>query len=414
MSILPIIAKKLTKHPHIKYQLKNVYQYLGNILSDKKSNPPNVEQISGDMNEHLFGYYDKSPWDADGNRIVYLRVNDAHKHPVSAHPADIILKNISTNEEKVIGQTRSWNVQQGCMLQWLGPDYKERIIYNDFRDGRYCSVILTINSGREKILPLPVYSVSQDGSTALTLDFSRLNTFRPGYGYMNLPDKTADQMCPDSPSIWRLNLNSEEIQPLFTYQNLFWINTRKDMVYAHHKVNHIMINPSSDRFMFLHRWILNGVKYDRLVTADLNGENLYILLDDNMVSHCNWKDDNTIIAWANTHEYGYHYYLLTDKSQEKHIFGEEILQVDGHPSCSPDGKYMITDTYPDFKRKQSLILCNLETNEITTIAQIYSNIKYINNTRCDLHPRWKRDSTEICFDGAQGKYRQVYSIKLKT
>ncbi|HEX9062339.1 MAG TPA: hypothetical protein VF941_19380, partial [Clostridia bacterium] len=133
---------------------------------------------------------------------------------------------------------------------------------------------------------------------------------------------------------------------------------------------------------------------------------------DNMVSHCNWKNDNTIIAWANTHAYGNHYYVLTDKSKDKHIFGDKQLTVDGHPSYSPDGKFMITDTYPDFRRKQSLILCNLETGEITSIAKVYARIKYTNDTRCDLHPRWKRDSTEICFDGAQEKYRQVYTLKI--
>jgi Tol biopolymer transport system component len=164
--------------------------------------------------------------------------------------------------------------------------------------------------------------------------------------------------------------------------------------------------------MFLHRWILNGVKYDRLLTANIDGEDLHVLLDDDMVSHCNWKDDNTIIAWANTHKFGNHYYILDDKSDHKKIFGKDRLIVDGHPSFSPDGKYMITDTYPNFKRKQKLILCDLENEKIVTLAEIYANIKYKNETRCDLHPRWKRDSSEICFDGAQKKYRQVYRLKI--
>lgn len=413
MSILRKIANKLTKHPQIKRWLKNAYQYIGNILSDRRSFPSDIKQISGNMSEHMFGYYDKSPWDASGSSMIYLRVAGADKYAASTQFADIILKNLSTNEEKVLAKTITWNTQQGCMLQWLGPDYNTRIIYNDFRNGKYCSVILTISSGEEEILPLPIYSVSQEGTFALTLDFSRLNTYRPGYGYLNTPDNTANKRCPDTTCIWRLNLLTKEIEPFFTYRDLFRLNTRIDMMHAFHKVNHIMINPSADRFMFLHRWILNGVKYDRLVTANANGKNLYVLLDDNMVSHCNWKNNNTIIAWANTHEDGLHYYLLTDKSQEKHIFGDKVLKVEGHPSYSPNGKFMITDTYPSFNRKQSLLLCDLETEKITKIAQVYANIGYRNENRCDLHPRWKRDSTEICFDGAIGKYRQVYTLKIK-
>jgi len=382
MPILHTIANKLTKHPQIKYWLKNMYQHIGNILSDNKTVPSNIKQISGNCSEHLFGYYDKSPWDTAGDRMIYLRITGASRYAASNRPADIILKTISTDKETVIAQTCAWNVQQGCMLQWLGPEFNDRVIYNDFRDGKYCSVILTISSREEKILPLPVYSVSESGTYALTLDFSRLNSFRPGYGYINLPDPTVDEMCPNSTCIWRLNLTNQEIKPLFTYKDLFEINTRSDMVSAYHKVNHIMINPSSDRFMFLHRWILNGVKYDRLITADLNGKDLYVLLDDNMVSHCNWKNNDTIITWANTHKFGTHYYLLTDKSDKKHTFEVNELKVDGHPSYSPDGKFLITDTYPDYRRKQSLILCNPETREAACIAHVYASITYNNATWC--------------------------------
>ena len=39
---------------------------------------------------------------------------------------------------KIIAETRAWNVQQSCMLQWLGPDYKNRILFNDYRDKKIC------------------------------------------------------------------------------------------------------------------------------------------------------------------------------------------------------------------------------------------------------------------------------------
>lgn len=182
---------------------------------------------------------------------------------------------------------------------------------------------------------------------------------------------------------------------------------------AYHKVNHIMISPNADKFMFLHRWIINGIKYDRLLTSDINGENLFNLLDEDMVSHSNWKDNDTIITWANTYENGNHYYILKDKTKERKIFCEKELIVDGHPSYSPDKKWIVTDTYPNFKRKQYLYLINIQTEEVKIIGQIYSNLNYKNETRCDLHPRWKRDSSEICFDGAQSKFRQIYTLRIE-
>ena len=58
---------------------------------------------------------------------------------------------------------------------------------------------------------------------------------------------------------------------------------------AEHKVNHIMLNPSGERFMVLHRWFVGHRKYTRLVTVDVDGSKMYNLSDDDMVSHCYWK-----------------------------------------------------------------------------------------------------------------------------
>ena len=82
------------------------------------------------------------------------------------------------------------------MMQWLGPDFDHEIIYNDFRDGKFCSVILDVFSGAERVLAMPVYSVAADGSFALTLDFSRLHRLRPGYGYSNIQEASASQKLP--------------------------------------------------------------------------------------------------------------------------------------------------------------------------------------------------------------------------
>lgn len=406
------IANKLSKYPKIKRYLKNAYQNIGGIISNRKTFPSNINLISNPRKEHLFGYYDKSPWNMNGDKIIYLEVSNANKEYVSLKKANIILKNLITNEKKIVGNTSTWNVQQGAMLQWLGPDFNTKIIYNDFRNKKYCSIILNIETLEEKVIDFPVYSVAKNGEIAISLDFSRLNTFRPGYGYCNIEDKTKNEFCPNKTCIWKVDLRSNKITELYDYKTLVNFENRDIMKEAYHKINHIMISPNSDKFMFLHRWIKNGIKYDRLLTSKIDGTELFNLLDEDMVSHSNWKDNNTIITWANTYAKGQHYYILKDKSKERKIFCENILNRDGHPSYSPDGKWLITDTYPDLKRKQFLYLINLKTNEAMKIAEIYSNISYKNETRCDLHPRWKPDSSEICFDGAQLKYRQIYTLKI--
>ena len=78
------------------------------------------------------------------------------------------------------------------MLQWI-PGSQSEILWND-RDGdHYCCHILDVHSGNVRTIPHPIYTLSPDGKTGLSLDFSRLNDVRPGYGYVGIPDPNADQ-----------------------------------------------------------------------------------------------------------------------------------------------------------------------------------------------------------------------------
>lgn len=413
MSAIRLLAKKLTRFPRLKRTMKNVYAFTGNILSDKKTEMPGLVQISSNGRDHNFGYYDKSPWSKDQKYMIYLAPENAGKEYVSQKSTPIILYDRMSGEETILARTHVWNSQQGCMLQWLGPDFSSRILFNDFREGRYCSVVYNLENGTETVLQRPVYTVSADGKIAITLDFSRLNTFRPGYGYSNLKDSTSHEMYPDMPCMWKLDIENNTVEELpFTYKTLSEWKPQESMKSGYHKVNHIMLNPSATRFMFIHRWIVDGVTYHRLITCDINGNEMYLLLDDGMVSHNNWKNDKTIISYCYSVNDGAAYHVLHDMSQEREVIGKNILTIDGHPSYSPDGKYIITDTYPDWKRKQHLFLIRVSDGRIKKIGSIYSNIRYLNETRCDLHPRWNYDSKEICFDGAEGEYRQVYVLKV--
>lgn len=407
------IAYQLRKLPWLKKHLKDLYQFTGNIISDKqtKTRYP-IQRISDSDTEHLFGYYDKSPWNNNESKIIYLSATGAYKQVAPSEKAHIILHDIKTDKKKTIADTKTWNIQQGCMLQWLG-DSNDTIIFNDINHDKYVSRILNTETMQERIIDAPIYSLSKDGKTALTLDFSRLHRLRPGYGYSNLEDRSKNQALPDGYCIWNIDIGASKIKGILTYRQLYEFQYDDSMKDAEHKVNHIMINPKGNRFMFLHRWIKKGVKKTRLLTADIDGNNLFCLLNDDMVSHCNWKNDNTILCWAHKNGLGNHYYLLKDQSDELQLIAPDELTVDGHPSYSPDGKYFVTDTYPDFHRKQFLYLYDLDTKKVKELAAIHANIKYRNDCRCDLHPRWNHSCDKICFDAACDDKRQVYIIDLK-
>jgi len=421
MSIEQKINYQLNKYPHIKKGIKRVYQLVMYTLSKKLKCEGEVMRVSPDdsSGEYFFGYYDKSPWDFTGRYMLCMKAKDTWSEPDPLGEAEIlIIDTYDGNSYRKIATTHTWNVQQGCMAQWLGPDFSSKIIYNDLRGGRYCSVILDLESGKERVMNMPVYTVSSDGKTALSVDFSRLHSLRLGYGYSALPDTTKGVALPQGTAIWAMDIETGNIKEMLKYTDFSNFQPRPEMKEAGsvHKVNHLMISPNGKRFMVLYRWFCGQRKYTRLITCNVDGTDMYLLNDDDMVSHCYWKDDEHIIAFENKRDGGPGYYLMQDKTQEyQHLWPQ--LNGDGHPSyCPTDNHLVVTDSYPNRARVADVKIVmdtDPQGNEMKIIAKVFAPFKYDNDTRCDLHPRWKRDGSAICFDSVYEGHRGLYVVNLK-
>ena len=401
--------------PFIKHTAKRMYHLVSYALSSEKfRSEGNVIRVTPDDGfEYYYGYYDKSPWDATGRYMIAIKVKQAYKSVAPKEPGEVVLVDtLDGNNILRVGTTHSWNVQQSCMAQWLGPDFKSRLIFNDYRDGHYCSIIFNVEQMQEeRVLPRPVYDVARDGSFALSLDFNRLHRMRPGYGYSNEPDRTKGTLCPDECCIWKMDIPTGKVTELFKYTDMAAFEPDESMTGAEHKVNHLMISPSGKRFMVLHRWFKNGRKHTRLVTCNIDKTEMYNLSDDVFVSHCYWKNDEEILSFLRKKASGDHYYLMKDKTQDYRLLWPE-LNTDGHCSYSPDGEYIITDTYPNRKRLASVYLCK-EDGYCQRIARVFAPFRYDFDCRCDLHPRWSRDGMKVCIDSVHEGRRALYVIPIE-
>jgi hypothetical protein len=361
--------------------------------------------------EHFFGYYDKSPWNNTGRYILTIQVPLSGRHPLPNEVAIVgYVDTEDSNKFFPIDKTKTWNLQQGCMLQWLGPNFSDKVIYNDELNGKYVSCIYNITTNKKRILERPIYSVSKDGKWALSLNFSRLHRLRPGYGYSNLVDNTEGILYPENDGIWLLDIEKNISRLIISVADIVKIGWNNTMDSVEHKFNHLEISPDGKRFMFLHRWKKNNIRYSRLFTANLDGTEIYCVADDQMVSHSCWKNNNQILSWARKEGFGDNYYLFTDKSEKFEIIGKGILNEDGHPSYSPDGRYILTDTYPDKTRMRSLIIYDTYTNKKYVLGKYFAPFKYDEEVRCDLHPRWNRNGSKICFDSVHDGKRGQYII----
>jgi len=415
-----LIAKILDRYPDLKLRVKYLYQHFNYLVhaSESKLRIYLFENLAivGVLNKGkanlfnnvFFGYYDKSPWSFDMKYYLVHIFNEKEKDKVSVGIYDC-----ETSELAILDQSPAFNFQQGAILRWLNnKDYL--IIYNTVVDGDLVAKVKDIISGKERIIPMPVQTVNKDGTEALTLNYKRLDKIRPEYGYKVKVNNFSSDMPYEEDGIWRIDLATGKYELIISLADLMSIEHRKEMDKAQHKINHIMYSPSGRRFVFMHRWIGSHGKFSRLYVANSDGSNLKILADDRMVSHYSWRDDNFLLAYARKEPIGDKYFLINVNTSEFQVVGNEVLDIygDGHPSYSPDGRWIVTDTYPDKARLGYLILYDTTTNNAQIIGKFFSPWKFDGYYRCDLHPRWSPDGTKISIDSAHEGFRNSYIIDI--
>ncbi|MBD3183817.1 hypothetical protein GF312_16150 [Candidatus Poribacteria bacterium] len=374
---------------------------------------PQIVPVTQGTKHHFFGYYDKFPWDITGRYMLGLAVEFMDRPPEPDDTAEIgLIDREDENKWKTIAETHAWNWQQGTMLQWM-PDAPDRlIIYNDRVGDVFISVIRDIHTGESKTLPLPIYALSRDGKFAVSVNFSRIHQMRQGYGYPGLPLPDEDELHPEYDGIYLLNLESGDYKLIISLAQIVEIRHKASMEGVKHWFNHLQFNHDSSRFLFLHRWRRQEGRghWTRLFTANPDGSEIHCVADHDMVSHFDWQDNKHILAWATQHDIGDRYFVFTDGTDEKQIIGEGVLTTDGHCSYSPDGQWILTDTYPDREHKRTLILYRLADGKRIDIGRFYAPPKLRGEIRCDLHPRWSRDGQQVCIDSAHENHRHMYVL----
>jgi len=384
---------------------------------------------------YFFGYYDVPAADARGRHLCH-KVTFRDRFPTAQDVALLGYVELPAPERSntkatrevfsVFGQTTAWNFQQGAMLQWLGGQ-PDTCVYNVFENGRFASCVHNVETGKCRLLPLPVANVSRDGTKALCINMSRVYDFRPGYGYEELPDPFAAEAAPEADGVWIMSMDTGEHRLILSYAELVDFALGEGALEEPKKVvvNHITFNFSAQRFMFLLRTFPDrpGLGWETLLmTAAVDGSDLRLHPTWGMASHYHWRNDEELLIWMHIGpERKAGLVLLNDRSGRRELVDEAFFTWDGHCSYSPDGQWILYDGYPDGSTPDYmrwLGIYSLEQRKGFTLGRFRSEPLYRETAegpdwsfvdlRCDLHPRWMPNGTSVTFDSIHEGYRGIY------
>jgi len=372
-----------------------------------------VVPVTSGPKSHFFGYYDKCPWDETGRYLLGMETDLTTEAPGAGDTAVVGLIDTANDcSWQPLAKTTAWNWQMGSRLHWLPTAPTRRIVCNARQGKQFVAVLRDVFTGDETCLSRPVYDVTRDGKVAYTLNFSRLAAYRPGYGYAGVPDASAEELRPDDDGIWRMDLETGQERLLVSYAAMASFEPVPSMAGVAHWFNHIMINPSGTRLFFYHRWrkMEGQIKswHTRLVTIDPDGSRPFVIPGLNRVSHYDWRDDRHILLTAYLPGATcYSHVLVADQTGERRVLGADLLRENGHCSYSPNREWILTDTYPDADSRSTLLLFRPRDETRIEVGRFWSPPAFTGEARCDLHPRWNRDGTRVCFDSPCQGHRQM-------
>lgn len=408
-----IIYNIVKDNTTLKHSVKKIYQSLFLIIKPKKVQC-DYELIVA--KGYFFGFHDKSPWSTNNSYILAHKIDDTfHDMPQKNNEIKLGYFTDKNLEEFItIGSTKCWNWQQGSMLQWLGN--KELIIYNYWDGNKTISNIVDLQGEPVKTIPFPTGAASQNGRFIASYDFERLNIGMYGYGYAN-ESVLIESTNTDIPKNSGFIIYDLENNITVSKSSIFSINEflkERKLLGGYLFVTHFLFSPNNKRVLFLLRSYKKGRRLvSRMISCNIDGSDLHVFQTGNMVSHISWVNDDKVLAYCSDIIEKDGYYLFTDRCDDYQNIGKEYYSYDGHPQYSKANNSFITDSYPNRRRLQELSIYNFDSNIKSIIGRFYSPINYINELRCDLHPRWDREGKKICFDTTYTGQRTLCVVEIE-
>lgn len=382
---------------------------------------PPVQRVTDGPMHHFVGYYDKCCWNGSGRYILAHEASFRDRNPTGDDPLTLGVIDLEAgNAFKPMSETRAWNWQQACMSRWLPPREEHTFIYNDIVGEHYGAIEFDMQTGATRALPWPIYDLSRDGRHATSMNFERITFTRPGYGYFSqMPDPFGDKCHPDGDGLYIIDLQQPKRDMIFSLAEAATIGGVRPPADQKAWFNCMKFNPSATRILFLHRWASRAIAghagfVTRMLTINPDGSNPAVILEGLKISHFDWYDDTHILVWLESPERGIHNYcMVADPAGELRKVGEGHFDRDGHCNLSPDRRWMVTDTYPQGPRhEQPLMLYDMKRNRRIDLGAFPALEVPDDSMRCDLHTRWNRDGTQLCFDSTHEGSRQVYTVDI--
>ena len=362
------------------------------LFKKKKVEFKNKFILVSDKDSDIFlGYYDINNFSNDQQKILF------HQKPKSEKYINISVYDYKKKDIKILDQSFAWSWQLGSRLKWLTD--KELIFNNVDSNKNLICKSLNIENRSFKNFSFPFFSISKNNRFAATLNFKKLETCRPGYGYSFSQQNFKD----DENFLYIWDLKTNEILKVYN-ENFFDDNLKK--FFKEYYFNHISWSPNNQNFIL---YAIDRFSRSNKLIFFQNLEKYEILNNVEIISHHEWINENEILFFGKIEKFkSFFRYNLKNKKFVKLNFN--LSNHDGHPHTS-DGNLFVIDTYPNQFQQRYLYTFDLKLNELKVLGNAYNNFYLTNGKKCDFHPKISKNNELILIDTSHNLKREFLILE---
>lgn len=384
-------------------------------------------------------FFDTSPFSPSGRYLAAFRFPRETHSLRPGEPGEVVLIDLLTGGERVVAQSRGYEMQLGANVQWGQTDHE--LYFNDVDPETWTAFAIQLDpaTGVSRRLGGTVFMVSPDGKQLAS--YNLINSIRAQVGYGVIIPESA--MPPrnigpvDSDGVELTNIATGLVRRIVSIRDIY---TRSVPSLATSNPNdfeyycfQVKWNPQGTRLLTTLQWSPRADRNPIRTAAGLGRARSVITMRPD------GSDLRTAVTPAQWAKGGHHVNWMPDGehlSMNLDIDGQpglELISVrydgsdlkvlfkpgSGHPSMQPQGlPFFITDAYPeepvtDRDGTSPLRWIDLRTGSEQTLVKMFVSMT-TGEFRVDPHPSWDRTGRLIAFNGFEGHTRRVYVLDVSS
>jgi len=383
-------------------------------------------------------FFDKSPISPSGKWIALLRLPYEDKRAELGDAAEVILIDMKTGEERKAAESRAWEHQVGACVMWGNSDAE--LYFNDLRVGEWEPFLVKMDpaTGSRREYPGGAFVISPDGKRAAGYNLKtvrRMNFY--GYGAAIPPERMpTNGAMPENDGLFVTDLKTGERRLIRSIASFFRATLseadRRELSEGASYGFQVKWSPDGEWLLFVVVQAMNSespgsgkTKWRRMIfSCRPDGSDPHLALHWRIWAkgghHLNFHPDSRTITMNLIGPDGELRLMKFD------VFGAApqplcgLVSGSGHPSVSPDSKWLVTDAYlgesvayPDGTVPIRLVeLATGKEREIVRVNTITGEMFKNGEFRVDPHPAWSRDGRYITLNAFEGGTRRVLLVDL--